>query len=62
MKADKLILATQALVWVAEGLDMTQQESWDALMVVANELAKTAPDMVADVMAEVERKYGGMKK
>jgi hypothetical protein len=57
MKADKLILATQALVWVAEGLDMTKQASWDALMAVANELAKTAPEMVADVMAEIERRY-----
>jgi hypothetical protein len=57
MKADKLILATQALVWVAEGLDMTQQSSWDALMAVANELAKTAPEMVADVMMEIERRY-----
>jgi len=57
MKADKLILATQALVWVAEGLDMEKPESWDALMQVANLLALRAPEMVTDVMMELERRY-----
>ena len=57
MTKDRQILATQSLLWLSYGLDMTQQESWDALMAVANELAKTAPEMVADVMAEIEKRY-----
>lgn len=60
--SDKQILACHSLYYLSYGLDMTKQASWDALMAVANELAKTAPEMVADVMAEVEKKYGGMKK
>lgn len=57
MKEDRQILATQSLLWLSYGLDMTKQASWDALMAVANELAKTAPEMVADVMAEIEKRY-----
>lgn len=53
----RINLACHSLYYLSYGLDMTKQESWDALMAVANELAKTAPDMVADVMMEIERRY-----
>lgn len=56
------ILATQALYHLCAGLDMTRQESWDAIMAVANLLAERMPDMVMDVLLMIDEKYGGMKK
>ena len=57
MTKDRQILATQSLYHLCAGLDMNRQESWDAVMAVANLLAERMPDMVADVMMEIERRY-----
>ena len=58
---DRAVLATQSLMWICAGLDMTQQESWDAIVAVAGLLAERMPDMVMDVLLEIEKEYGGMK-
>jgi len=62
MTKDRQILATQSLYHLCAGLDMNRQESWDAVMAVANLLAERMPDMVMDVLLEIEKEYGGMKK
>jgi hypothetical protein len=62
MNVDRQILATQSLYHLCAGLDMTRQESWDAIVAVANLLAERMPDMVMDVLLEIEKEYGGMKK
>ena len=56
------ILATQSLYHLCAGLDMRRQESWDAIVAVANLLAERMPDMVMDVLLEIEKEYGGVKK
>jgi len=57
MNVDRQILATQSLYHLCAGLDMNRQESWDAVMAVANLLAERMPDMGADVMMEIEKRY-----
>lgn len=61
MNVDRQILATQSLYHLCAGLDMHRQESWDAIVAVANLLAERMPDMVMDVLLEIEKEYGGMK-
>lgn len=56
------ILATQSLYHLCAGLDMTRQESWDAVVKVANLLAERMPDMVMDTLMRIDEEYGGMKK
>lgn len=59
---DRAVLATQSLMWVCAGLDMHRQESWDAVVAVANLLAERMPDMVMDVLMRIDEEYGGLKK
>lgn len=59
---DRAVLATQSLMWICAGLDMTRQESWDAIVAVANLLAERMPDMVMDVLMRIDEEYGGLKK
>ena len=58
---DRAVLATQSLMWICAGLDMTRQESWDAIVAVANLLAERMPDMVMEVLMRIDEEYGGMK-
>ena len=58
----RTVLACHSLEWLCAGLDMNRQESWDAIVAVANLLAERMPDMVMDVLLEIEKEYGGMKK
>lgn len=62
MKVDTQILATQSLYHLCAGLNMTKQESWDAIVAVANLLAERMPDMVMDVLMRIDEEYGGLKK
>ena len=59
---DRAVLATQSLMWICAGLDMTRQESWDAIVAVANLLAERMPDMVMDTLLRIDEEYGGLKK
>ena len=58
----RTVLACHSLEWICAGLDMTRQESWDAIVKVADLLAERMPDMVMDTLLEIEKEYGGVKK
>lgn len=58
----RTVLACHSLEWICAGLDMTRQESWDAIVAVANLLAERMPDMVMDTLLRIDEEYGGLKK